>query len=287
MGLAGTGRSLDITDIRRPGIRDCLLLRLRKGQGNQGDDLFVDGPPHRLIADQLFGSLLDRGGEQLGQHGILDPFAAVLALGLFNQLGQRLIGGDLRGADGDKEILAVDRLAVGRTREFLQLTGHRTGSFAETELGQHRNLGGQDTVDGLHQSYRIARKAVSRNCFDIGFGFGDRTEQFLREQNVMLRRSGAIRHVVSSRYQEGEQIVVDEGVLMFEFEVGRGIPFRVQVNRHDDEGACQFAAPSLDGHLTSDQTVAYVDALVLIDIDLQSGLCQPGIPGKAGIKSRA
>ena len=142
MGLACARGALDITDVRRPGIGDRLLLRLGKGKGDQRNDLLVDRPAYIVITDQLGAGLLDRGGQQLGQYGVLDPFAAVHAFGLLDELGERLVGRDLRWADGNEEILAVDGLSAGRAGQLLQLTRRRAGTFTETELGQRRNLCG-------------------------------------------------------------------------------------------------------------------------------------------------
>ena len=95
----------------------------------------------------------------------------------------------------------------------------------------------------------------------------------------MLCRCRTIWDVVGAGNQKRQQVVVDEGVLMLEFEVGRSLTIRLHIHRHDDQRAGHFAAPSFNGHLTGDQAIADIDALVLLDFDTLTSLRQPGLPG--------
>ena len=162
---------------------------------------------------------------------------------------------------------------------LLELRGCRTGSLTERELREHGNLRRQNAVNGAHQRSRITRQAVGRGGFDKGFSLRNRLKKFLGEKNGVLGRRRAIRHAVSARNQQRQQVVIDEGVLMLELKVVGRIAIRIHIHGHDDQRTGHFSAPSFDGHLARDESIADIDPLVLLGLDTLASLGQPGFPG--------
>jgi len=246
----------------------------------------MDPTTQGVVATEIDAGLLDGRSQQLGQDRVLHAFAAVLAFGLLDELGQRLIGRHLGGTHRDEKALAVDGLAVGGTGELLELTGNRTFPLAERELREHGDLRGQDAVYRPHQRRRIAGQTVGCRGFDEGFGFGNRPQELLREEHGMFGGRRSVRHAVGAGNQQSQEVIVDEGVLMLEFQVGRRFAIGLHVDGYDDERAGDFAAAAFDGHLAGDQAVPDIDALVLLGLDALPSLGQPGLSGQAGIGAR-